>query len=173
MSLITFMAVCIVSCSLVSWQWINPRTLVLMDSKEKLRVVDRPSQEELETVDMAELQLVYNSSHFKSLATGGNVSQALVKTRVLICQSFQHLVWCMLHFIVWKRECPLIPKPYLLQKDSKIWRMKYMWPSINQLDEETYITASKIYHDITIYWVLKYWKMFQYWKMREIVLKNT
>ncbi|KAI2668446.1 hypothetical protein H4Q32_005170 [Labeo rohita] len=57
--------------------WINPRTLVLMDSTEKLRVVDRPSQEELETVDMAELQLVYNSSHFKSLATGGNVSQAL------------------------------------------------------------------------------------------------
>lgn len=86
--------------SLVSWQWINPRTLVLMDSTEKLRVVDRPSQEELETVDMAELQLVYNSSHFKSLATGGNVSQALVKIWILICQSFLHLVWCMLYFIV-------------------------------------------------------------------------
>uniref|UniRef100_A0A672NK24 RING-type domain-containing protein n=1 Tax=Sinocyclocheilus grahami TaxID=75366 RepID=A0A672NK24_SINGR len=65
------------SCDLISLSWINPRTLVLMDSTEKLRVVDRPSQEELETVDMAELQLVYNSSHFKSLATGGNVSQAL------------------------------------------------------------------------------------------------
>lgn len=62
---------------LISLSWINPRTLVLMDSTEKLRVVDRPSQEELETVDLAELQLVYNSSHFKSLATGGNVSQAL------------------------------------------------------------------------------------------------
>ncbi|RXN02836.1 vacuolar sorting-associated 8-like protein [Labeo rohita] len=65
------------NCDLISLSWINPRTLVLMDSTEKLRVVDRPSQEELETVDMAELQLVYNSSHFKSLATGGNVSQAL------------------------------------------------------------------------------------------------
>ncbi|XP_059408393.1 vacuolar protein sorting-associated protein 8 homolog [Carassius carassius] len=62
---------------LISLSWINPRTLVLMDSTEKLRVVDKPSQEELETVDLAELQLVYNSSHFKSLATGGNVSQAL------------------------------------------------------------------------------------------------
>lgn len=59
-----------------------------MDSTEKLRVVDRPSQEELETVDMAELQLVYNSSHFKSLATGGNVSQALVKTRILDMPEF-------------------------------------------------------------------------------------
>lgn len=65
------------NCDLISLSWINSRTLVLMDSTEKLRVVDRPSQEELETVDMAELQLVYNSSHFKSLATGGNVSQAL------------------------------------------------------------------------------------------------
>lgn len=49
-----------------------------MDSGEKVHVVDRPSQEELETLDLAEVQLVYNSSHFKSLATGGNVSQALV-----------------------------------------------------------------------------------------------
>jgi hypothetical protein len=52
-----------------------------MDSGEKLRVVDRPSQEELESLDVAEVQLVYNSSHFKSLATGGNVSQALVRVR--------------------------------------------------------------------------------------------
>lgn len=60
-------------------QWLNPRTMVLMDSGEKVHVVDRPSQEELETLDLAEVQLVYNSSHFKSLATGGNVSQALVR----------------------------------------------------------------------------------------------
>ncbi|KAL1021743.1 hypothetical protein UPYG_G00017420 [Umbra pygmaea] len=65
------------NCDIISLSWINSRTLVLMDSREKLRVVDRPSQEELQSVDMAEVQLVYNSSHFKSLATGGNVSQAL------------------------------------------------------------------------------------------------
>ncbi|KAK3511150.1 hypothetical protein QTP70_032158 [Hemibagrus guttatus] len=65
------------NCDLISLTWLNPRTLVLMDSGEKLHVVDRPSQEELETLDLAEVQLVYNSSHFKSLATGGNVSQAL------------------------------------------------------------------------------------------------
>uniref|UniRef100_A0A8C1MN87 VPS8 subunit of CORVET complex n=1 Tax=Cyprinus carpio TaxID=7962 RepID=A0A8C1MN87_CYPCA len=59
------------NCDFISLSWINPRTLVLMDSTEKLRVVDRPSQEELETVDMAELQLVYNSSHFKLLALVG------------------------------------------------------------------------------------------------------
>uniref|UniRef100_A0AAY4B3C2 Vacuolar protein sorting-associated protein 8 homolog n=1 Tax=Denticeps clupeoides TaxID=299321 RepID=A0AAY4B3C2_9TELE len=62
---------------LISLAWINSRTLVVMDSSEKVHVVDRPSQEELEVLDLSEVQLVYNSSHFKSLATGGNVSQAL------------------------------------------------------------------------------------------------
>uniref|UniRef100_A0A8C8S8U3 RING-type domain-containing protein n=1 Tax=Pelusios castaneus TaxID=367368 RepID=A0A8C8S8U3_9SAUR len=60
-----------------SFQWINSRTVVLLDSVEKLHVIDRQTQEELETVEISEVQLVYNSSHFKSLATGGNVSQAL------------------------------------------------------------------------------------------------
>ncbi|XP_068423961.1 vacuolar protein sorting-associated protein 8 homolog isoform X1 [Clinocottus analis] len=65
------------SCDIISLSWINSRTLVLVDSHEKLQVVDRPSQEVLETVDLEQVQLVYNSRHFKSLATGGNVSQAL------------------------------------------------------------------------------------------------
>lgn len=43
-------------------------------------MIDRQTQEELETVEISEVQLVYNSSHFKSLATGGNVSQALVQS---------------------------------------------------------------------------------------------
>ncbi|XP_044068934.1 vacuolar protein sorting-associated protein 8 homolog isoform X3 [Siniperca chuatsi] len=65
------------SCDIISLSWINNRTLVLVDSHEKLQVVDRPSQEILETLDLEQVQLVYNSRHFKSLATGGNVSQAL------------------------------------------------------------------------------------------------
>jgi hypothetical protein len=32
----------------------------------------------LQIIDMSEVQLIYNTSFFKSLATGGNVSQALV-----------------------------------------------------------------------------------------------
>uniref|UniRef100_A0A3Q2GGA0 VPS8 subunit of CORVET complex n=1 Tax=Cyprinodon variegatus TaxID=28743 RepID=A0A3Q2GGA0_CYPVA len=67
------------SCDIISLNWINSCTLVLLDSHEKLHVVDRPSQEVLETLDLEQVQLVYNSRHFKSLATGGNVSQALVR----------------------------------------------------------------------------------------------
>ncbi|XP_069471841.1 vacuolar protein sorting-associated protein 8 homolog isoform X2 [Ambystoma mexicanum] len=62
---------------IINFTWINSRTVVLLDSAEKLHVIDRQSQEELETIEISEFQLVYNSSHFKSLATGGNVSQAL------------------------------------------------------------------------------------------------
>ncbi|KAG7272449.1 hypothetical protein CRUP_031376 [Coryphaenoides rupestris] len=57
--------------------WISSRTLVLVDSQEQLQVVDRPSQEVLDQLDLEQVQLVYNSRHFKSLATGGNVSEAL------------------------------------------------------------------------------------------------
>ncbi|XP_061914990.1 vacuolar protein sorting-associated protein 8 homolog isoform X3 [Entelurus aequoreus] len=65
------------SCDIISLNWINSRTLVLVDSHEKLHVVDRSSQEILEIQDLEQVQLVYNSRHFKSLATGGNVSQAM------------------------------------------------------------------------------------------------
>lgn len=57
---------------------------MLLDSVEKLHVIDRQTQEELETIEISEVQLVYNSSHFKSLATGGNVSEALVGTNCLL-----------------------------------------------------------------------------------------
>ncbi|NXA52391.1 VPS8 protein, partial [Nothocercus julius] len=62
---------------LINFTWINSRTAILLDSVEKLHVIDRQTQEELETMEISEVQLVYNSSHFKSLATGGNVSEAL------------------------------------------------------------------------------------------------
>ena len=75
-------------------QWINSRTIVLLDSVEKLHVIDRQTQEELETVEISEVQLVYNSSHFKSLATGGNVSQALVRIICYFSIVLINLIFC-------------------------------------------------------------------------------
>ncbi|XP_069107470.1 vacuolar protein sorting-associated protein 8 homolog isoform X1 [Argopecten irradians] len=57
--------------------WLNTRTLVVMDTTEKMHVIDVRSEEEIEVLDVSEVQMVYNTSFFKSLATGGNVSQAL------------------------------------------------------------------------------------------------
>ena len=81
-------------CYVLELQWINSRTIVLLDSVEKLHVIDRQTQEELETVEISEVQLVYNSSHFKSLATGGNVSQALVSISHYFSIALIHTVFC-------------------------------------------------------------------------------
>ena len=55
----------------------NPKTLIAIDTSERLHVIDVRSEEELEVVDIADVHLCYGTSHFKSLATGGNVSKAL------------------------------------------------------------------------------------------------
>ncbi|XP_077469477.1 vacuolar protein sorting-associated protein 8 homolog isoform X4 [Stigmatopora argus] len=84
---------------IISLNWINGRTLTLVDSYEKLHVVDRPSQEILEILDLEQVQLVYNSRHFKSLATGGNVSQALALVGEKACyqsiSSFAGQIVCL------------------------------------------------------------------------------
>ncbi|KAL4217419.1 Vacuolar protein sorting-associated protein 8 [Mactra antiquata] len=67
----------VVPYKLLNITWMNTRTMVALDTKEKLHVIDVRSEDELEVIDMAEVQLIYNTSFFKSLATGGNVSQAL------------------------------------------------------------------------------------------------
>ena len=45
---------------------------------ERAHVVDVDSQTGLETKSIDHISLVYSSATFKSIATGGNVSQALV-----------------------------------------------------------------------------------------------
>jgi len=66
-----------VSYQLLSITWMNARTLVCLDRSEKLHVIDVRTEEELEVIDVSGTRLVYSTSYFKSLATGGNVSQAL------------------------------------------------------------------------------------------------
>lgn len=64
--------------------WLNSRTLAVMDTKEHLHVIDVKTQDELETVDLAHLGLVYASAHFKAIATGSNVSKAMVGSRKVL-----------------------------------------------------------------------------------------
>ena len=57
----------------------NSRTLVAIDVTERAHVIDVRTEETLEIVDVTMAQLVYSTSFYKSLATGGNVSEALVR----------------------------------------------------------------------------------------------
>lgn len=65
------------SYKLLSLSWLNSRTMTVIDVTERAHVLDVRSEEELEIVDLADVRLVYGSSFYKSLATGGNVSRAL------------------------------------------------------------------------------------------------
>ena len=62
---------------LLSLSWLNSRTMLLVDVSERAHVVDMRSDDEVEVLDLSDVRLVYGSSFYKSLATGGNVSLAL------------------------------------------------------------------------------------------------
>lgn len=51
---------------------------MLLDTSERAHVMDVKSQTELEVIDLSWVGLVYSSSFFKGMPTGGNVSEALV-----------------------------------------------------------------------------------------------
>ncbi|XP_015748737.1 PREDICTED: vacuolar protein sorting-associated protein 8 homolog [Acropora digitifera] len=63
---------------LIALDWLNPQVIAAVDTLERVHVMDVRSMEELEVLDLNSVQLVYSSSYFKSLSTGGNVSKALV-----------------------------------------------------------------------------------------------
>ncbi|XP_048580337.1 vacuolar protein sorting-associated protein 8 homolog isoform X2 [Nematostella vectensis] len=74
-----------VDYKLIALNWLNPHVMAAIDSLERLHVLDVRSMEELEIVDLSSVQLVYSSSYFKSLSTGGNVSKALVAASEHAC----------------------------------------------------------------------------------------
>lgn len=59
-----------------------------------------------QVLDVSSVQLVYNNSHFKSLATGGNVSQALVcqKQKVKVSKLISLILVHVVQFIKTENE---------------------------------------------------------------------
>uniref|UniRef100_A0A3P9NN18 VPS8 subunit of CORVET complex n=1 Tax=Poecilia reticulata TaxID=8081 RepID=A0A3P9NN18_POERE len=117
------------SCDIISLNWINSCSLVLLDSHEKLHVVDRPTQDVLETLDLEQVQLVYNSRHFKSLATGGNVSQALALVGEKACyqslSSYAGQIVCLgtktTHVLCFQRLDCLLKQEHFTEALSLAW----------------------------------------------------
>lgn len=62
---------------LLSISWLNSRTMLFIDTSERAHLIDVRTEEHVEVVDLGDVHLVYSSSFYKSLATGGNVSPAL------------------------------------------------------------------------------------------------
>lgn len=64
--------------SLLTCHWLNTRIVAALDIKEQLHLLDVVTKQELEKLDLSSVGLIYNSSHFKGLSTGRNVSKAMV-----------------------------------------------------------------------------------------------
>ena len=60
-------------------QWVDAYTVAALDPREKVHLLSVKDDSEVEVFDLSHLELVYNSSFFKSIETGGNVSKALVR----------------------------------------------------------------------------------------------
>ena len=80
------------SYQILNFTWLNAKTLAILDQNEKLHIVDIKSNEELQCLNI-NVKLVYNSSFFKSLSTGGYVSEALAYAGENSCyQSFRNFL---------------------------------------------------------------------------------
>ena len=55
--------------------------MAALDHRENIHLLSVKDDSEVEVFDLAHVELVYNSSFFKSIETGGNVSKALVSGR--------------------------------------------------------------------------------------------
>lgn len=65
--------------------WIHSDTFLILDTSENIHLIDFLAQEEIETVDISHVELVYESSNYKSLVNGGYVSQAMAKAGEHAC----------------------------------------------------------------------------------------
>ena len=65
------------SYDILNFGWLNTRCLAIVDAAEGFHLQDVRNQEDLEFIDLSDVGLVYGSSFFKGLATGGNVSKAM------------------------------------------------------------------------------------------------
>nr|XP_046257105.1 vacuolar protein sorting-associated protein 8 homolog isoform X3 [Scatophagus argus] len=91
------------SCDIISLSWINSRTLVLVDSHEKLHVVDRPSQEVLETLDL-EQALVGEKACYQSVSSyaGQIVYLGTKSAHIMTLRNWRERIDCLLkqeHFV--------------------------------------------------------------------------
>ncbi|XP_029925871.1 vacuolar protein sorting-associated protein 8 homolog isoform X5 [Myripristis murdjan] len=85
------------SCDIISLSWINSRTMVLVDSHEKLQVVDRPSQEILETLDLDQA-LVGEKACYQSVSSyaGQIVYLGTKSAHIMTLRNWRERVDCLL-----------------------------------------------------------------------------
>uniref|UniRef100_A0A8D8FEY2 Vacuolar protein sorting-associated protein 8 homolog n=1 Tax=Culex pipiens TaxID=7175 RepID=A0A8D8FEY2_CULPI len=71
--------------NLLALHWLGPKTIACLDTLEVLHLSDVRTNKEMESIDLSNVGLMYNSAQFKGLATGSNVSPALALAGASAC----------------------------------------------------------------------------------------
>ncbi|XP_027196188.2 vacuolar protein sorting 8 [Dermatophagoides pteronyssinus] len=71
--------------------WFEDDKLFVVDTDEIGHLIDVIVQEEMEKIDLSHIELVYENAHFKSLANGGYVSQAMSQAGEHACNNSIYL----------------------------------------------------------------------------------
>lgn len=58
--------------------FVNYKTLAILDHRESLKFLDVRLDEEVESMDCSDLDIIYEGSRYRAEDTGGNVSRAMV-----------------------------------------------------------------------------------------------
>uniref|UniRef100_A0A1X7VJT1 Uncharacterized protein n=1 Tax=Amphimedon queenslandica TaxID=400682 RepID=A0A1X7VJT1_AMPQE len=74
-----------VNYTITCFKWINSQIVVIMDTTERIHLLNVRDNVEIEVLDLKDVELVYGTSFYKSLETGGNVSPALAVASEYAC----------------------------------------------------------------------------------------
>ena len=77
---------CSLEFQLISIFWFNTNTIAVLDSSEKVHLIDAHTLSRLQTVaNVSDIGLCYNTAFYRSLGTGGNVSKAMFAASQYAC----------------------------------------------------------------------------------------
>jgi vacuolar protein sorting-associated protein 8 len=85
---VTFLRYITLDYNMLSLHWLGPKNIACIErNTEILHLIDVRTSKELESIDVSSFGIMYSSSEFKGIATGGHVSPALALAGIYACYS--------------------------------------------------------------------------------------
>lgn len=129
------------SHNLLSLHWMGPKTIIYLDISETVHLFDVRACNEIDSLDLSHIGLVYESAFYKGLATGGNVSKAFTLIGSNACYN---------SVVVFASQLYVLSSQNIYVINAKAWseRLSYMiqshrWEEAIKIAMEGYRNANK------------------------------